>query len=114
MSHAPQNSSRSSDFIARLPAGIRTKRELFEAMDRQLLLPDYFGHNFDSLEECLRDLSWLSPDRIILLHTDVPFDPESPDRETYLEILNDCVTHWQTVAGQPDRLLVLFPAEATE
>lgn len=35
-----------------------TKEELLAAIADALVLPDYFGHNWDGLEECLQDLEF--------------------------------------------------------
>ncbi|MGH9120384.1 MAG: barstar family protein [Acidimicrobiales bacterium] len=36
-----------------------TRRDLFREFQRALELPDYFGRNWDALDECLADLDWL-------------------------------------------------------
>jgi hypothetical protein len=38
---------------------IGSKQDLMGALGKALELPDYFGGNWDALEEVLRDLSWL-------------------------------------------------------
>ena len=83
----PQDFSAASDLVVRLPGRYPRKQDLFRALARGLKLPGYFGNNWDALEECLCDLSWLkSPAGIVLVHKQVPLaDPA--DRQTYLSIL---------------------------
>jgi RNAse (barnase) inhibitor barstar len=79
---------RAPDFLLmRLKGRLRRKGDLFRALSAELKLPSYFGQNWDALEECLCDLTWLdSPAGIVLLHDRLPLaDPLQ--RETYLTIL---------------------------
>lgn len=46
---------------------IKTKQELLRAFAVTLSFPDYFGHNWDALEECVRDLAWLPPGNLLLI-----------------------------------------------
>lgn len=94
--------------IARIPAGLGRKQPLFEALSRALRLPGYCRHNWDALEEALRDFSWLSEvDTVWLVHADLPFSGTSQNRGTYLSILRECVAHGQTCG--PVRLRCVFP-----
>ena len=79
---------RAPDFrVARLKGRLRRKQDLFRALSAELKLPSYFGQNWDALEECLCDLTWLdSPAGVVLLHYQLPLaDPSQ--RKTYLAIL---------------------------
>jgi hypothetical protein len=49
---------------------IISKGELMDAVARSLSLPDYFGRNWDALDECLRDLEWLRAPGYVILLTD--------------------------------------------
>jgi len=96
--------------VARLPKGVRTKHELLEQLSEALRLPDYFGHNWDALEECIRDFSWLEPGTVQLIHLDLPLPDNPAALETYLSILSGAVASF---SGREDRaLLVFFPREA--
>jgi len=74
----------------------KTPANLFAEFARALEFPDYFGHNWDALEECLADLEWLPAKGYILLITDagcvLPGDEE--EYETFLEILRDAGEAW--------------------
>ncbi len=98
--------------VVSLPAGLRSKRKLLAQYAGQLSLPDYFGWNWDALDECLRDLSWLEANRpVIIAHAGLPFHGHRHTRQTYLELLQGAVQFW--VSGpQPHRLRVIFPSRA--
>ncbi|MEI8014646.1 MAG: barstar family protein [Nitrospira sp.] len=74
----------------------KTPANLFEEFARALKFPDYFGHNWDALEECLTDLEWLPAKGYILLVTDAAhvLPSDDADYETFLEILRDAGEAW--------------------
>jgi RNAse (barnase) inhibitor barstar len=96
----------SAESLVRPPAGTvlkiikgshcKTPANLFAEFARALGFPDYFGHNWDALEECLADLEWLPAKGYILLITDaahvLPNDEE--EYETFLEIIRDAGEAW--------------------
>jgi hypothetical protein len=48
-------------------AGVLEKKELLARLARGLHFPAWFGGNWDALEDCLTDLSWLEGDGHVLL-----------------------------------------------
>ena len=48
---------------------IDSKQDLMAAISEALELPDYFGGNWDALDEVLRDLGWLEADGHVLVLT---------------------------------------------
>ena len=74
----------------------KTPATLFAEFARALEFPDYFGHNWDALEECLTDLEWLSAKGYILLFTDAAhvLSNDETEYETFLEILRDAGEAW--------------------
>ena len=48
-------------------AAIGGKQDLMAALSDSLDLPDWFGGNWDALDESLRDLSWLEADGHVLV-----------------------------------------------
>jgi hypothetical protein len=85
-----------------------SKRALLQWYAANLQFPDYFGDNWDALEESLRDLSWLPAGRIVLYHPQLPLPGTSQgtDRRTYVHLLADTARHWQRAGGR--ELIVAF------
>lgn len=99
-------------FRARVPAGIVTKTVLMNALAEALQFPDYFGGNWDALEECIRDLYWLPAGDVIVVHEDIPLENDQRSLSIYLSILQDAVVKW--AASKERRLWVLFPPDSKE
>jgi RNAse (barnase) inhibitor barstar len=74
----------------------KTPATLFAEFARALAFPDYFGHNWDALEECLTDLEWLPAKGYVLLITDAThvLSNDETEYETFLEILRDAGEAW--------------------
>lgn len=73
-----------------------TPAGLFTEFARALGFPDYFGHNWDAMEECLADLEWLPAKGYVLLLTDAQavLADDEDEYETLLEILSDAGEAW--------------------
>jgi hypothetical protein len=104
-----------TEFASKIIQGAKcqTTAGLLTECARALDFPDYFGHNWDALEECLIDLEWLPAKGYILLITDagcvLPDDEE--EYETFLEILRDAGEAWGTgQAGMGARRATPFHA----
>lgn len=86
-------------------AKCQTTDGLLREWARALDFPDYFGHNWDALEECLADLEWLPAKGYILLITDaaqvLPEDEE--EYATLLEVLQDAGEAWGNGQAGMDR-----------
>jgi barstar (barnase inhibitor) len=87
-----------------VPAGIQSKDALLGLYAENLRFPDSFGNNWDALEECLRDLSWLREHSIRIVHADQPLSSDPASARTYSEILRGALTFWQ---GNPARSLTI-------
>ncbi|MBK5281488.1 MAG: barstar family protein [Nitrospiraceae bacterium] len=77
-------------------AKCQTTAGLLTECARALDFPDYFGHNWDALEECLADLEWLPAKGYILLITDAArlLPDNEEEYETFLEVLRDAGEAW--------------------
>ena len=98
--------------VARIPAGIASKKELLNALATGLGLPAHFGRNWDALEESLREFSWAPGARVIaIVHDALPRLPEDELR-TYLEVLSYSAAALRTAKDRVPSLRFVFPADA--
>jgi RNAse (barnase) inhibitor barstar len=98
-----------SGIVVCIPTGIRSKEKLFAVLVDKLRFPRYFGWNWDALEECLRDLSWLPAARpVAIVHQDLPFGPGGENRQVYLSILQGVLDHWAKDGGRV--VQIVWPA----
>ena len=104
-------SGNQTGFVVRIPKGISDRGGLFDAMERERLLPPYFGSNWDALEEVLRDFHWIPQRRIIIIHEDLPRLPER-ELQTYLDVLRNCVGDW--TPDDDHELIAVFPEESRD
>lgn len=93
--------------IASVRAGITSVDELYDVLSEALHLPNYFGRNWDALDEVLGDLSWIAPRRVVLVHEDLPELPAEQLR-VYLDVLRTAVDEWTRRPGAHE-LIVAFP-----
>lgn len=91
--------------------GCRDKHELLRRLAVSLQLPATFGHNWDALADCLRDLGWLPAWGHVLLfeHTDELRQYAPADYDILLGILDDAATFgaehdrpWFALLALPD------------
>ena len=76
---------------------IRDKQSFLQKMAEVMQFPDYFGYNWDALEECITDLDWCPAARYILIY-DYPeaFSKVEPEEwKIAYDILRSAVEYWQ-------------------
>jgi hypothetical protein len=89
-----------------------TRAGIFRELARALRFPDYFGHNWDAVYDCLTDLNWLSAAGYVLvldgferLATDEP-----GQWEIGLEVLREACAFWRPLS-RPLYALLRGPSE---
>jgi RNAse (barnase) inhibitor barstar len=77
-------------------AGVRGKQELLDAIARDLAFPEWFGSNWDALEDCLTDLAWcVASGYLLILENAAGFAAANPEEfETALEVLDAAAEYW--------------------
>ena len=85
-------------------AGVRDKGELLARISRALRFPDWFGGNWDALEDCLTDLSWLNAEGHVLLIEDAA-GLGADDFGVFKDVLSSSAQYW---AGRGKSFFAVF------
>ncbi len=98
-------------------AEVRDKDALFERLATALEFPDWFGHNWDALADCLGDLSWQQTDGYLILleHCDGFRASCGGDFATALQVFaaaaeawrDECIPFWVLVDMHADGIAYL-------
>ena len=65
-----------------------SKTDFLACLAKKLRFPSYFGGNWDALQDCLSDLSWLEKKKITLIFPVVPLVDEK-EMSLFLEIAEE-------------------------
>ncbi|MFJ5967629.1 barstar family protein [Streptomyces sp. NPDC093060] len=83
---------------------------VFTQFYEHLLLPEYFGWNWNALRDCLQDLSWISATHFLLTIDDAEFtlsgSPE--ERVIFHRALTDAAKYWATKPELPGQKKTTF------
>lgn len=84
------------------------KEQLLKNIAQALEFPDWFGHNWDALEDCLTDLSWReAPAHVLLIENPKPGD----DLGVLTDILRSSAESWAG-RGKPFFAIFVDPGRA--
>jgi len=88
-------------------ARARGKSGLFEALSKALKFPAHFGKNWDALNDCLTDLTWVDGRGwVLILAHGRPFAAKHPaEFDIALDLFNGVAAWWQE-DGKPFWVLV--------
>jgi hypothetical protein len=100
--------------FARIPLqGVTEKAALLHRIAGKLGFPDWFGQNWDALEDCLTDLSWCEAEGHVLAFEGFQFLP-ADDVGVLLDVLITAAEFWPergkpffAVFVDPERTLML-------
>jgi RNAse (barnase) inhibitor barstar len=83
-------------------SSVKTKAQLLRLLARELAFPDWFGRNWDALEDSLTDLAWIDKDGLaIALGGFATYRRADPDGfSTLLDIFKSAAEYWRT-EGRP-------------
>ncbi|UOO76154.1 barstar family protein [Neisseria sp. Dent CA1/247] len=72
---------------------LRTSNSFLKIMNEKLYFPNYFGFNYNALDECMQDLSWLPEGKIIINFKFI--ERLRKKNESLYNIIYDCLTMYQ-------------------
>lgn len=78
-------------------AQVTDKESFLAAVGRALDFPDWYGHNWDALADCLTDLSWMAADGyvVILDHADTFANASPADFAMALSVFQEAADTWR-------------------
>jgi RNAse (barnase) inhibitor barstar len=78
-------------------AAARNKDQMLDAVGRALRFPEWFGHNWDALTDCLLDMGWLPATGyvIILDHCDGIHGRAEADFVKLMQIFQEAAATWR-------------------
>ncbi len=78
-------------------AGVRDKQELLAAIGKAMSFPEWFGHNWDALLDCLADLGWRPAEGyvVILEHCDGIHGLAEADFVHTLQVFQEAANEWR-------------------
>ena len=92
-------------FIAHMSEDVSTEEALFRDLKDKLHFPHYFGFNWNSVWDCLRDMSWITERGVIIVHKELPFVDDSI-LKAYIKLLVDASLDWKP--GEAHFLKIYF------
>lgn len=88
---------------------VENEYDLFGKIAKALQFPDSAGGGWNSIDDALRDLSWISEKEVVLIHQALP-QLSSTAWQTYISIVSYAVDSWE---NDPEHhLTVFFPEDA--
>ncbi len=78
-------------------ANAKTKAEMLDTIAAAMSFPDWFGHNFDALADCLADMAWRPADGyfILLEHCDHIHGLAESDFVVTLQTFENAADEWR-------------------
>ncbi len=82
--------------------GLKSKniKTFLDEISRAFQFPDYFGYNYNALDECLNDLEWIRENHyaLYIMNYDQFFADESHEERIHaLQVLNNAANEWANV-----------------
>ena len=75
----------------------RNKAEMLAGIGKALRFPEWFGHNWDALADCLQDMAWMpAPGYVVILdHCDGIHGRAEGDFVKLMQVFQDAANTWR-------------------
>lgn len=89
---------------------MQSKNDVFCEMATKLKFPDYFGYNWDALEECLADLEWCEADGYVFVFEGAEqiLSSSLEALKIFFDILNEVGKGWTEELHEEEELPIPF------
>lgn len=84
-------------------AKVRSTKDLFDHLSTTLKFPEYFGHNWSAIFDCLTDLDWWLPSKgyiILCKNSDTLMDNPTLDLKIFVKVIKDASEFWRAQGVQ--------------
>ena len=103
----PKLTSSQTNLRVPLSEQLFNQARVMTRIQTRLSFPSHFSGTWESLEELLKDLSWLPANlEVQLVHSSLPMGYHPEDRKVYLELLADLARFYR--AENSNRLKIVF------
>lgn len=99
-----------NSFVAHM-SKINGVEHLFDELSEKLRFPNYFGRNWDAVNDCLNDFMWIEEKNIVIVH-DSSISLNEKDFDIYVDILHDTIL--SLLSDTDHTLRVVFPTDYKE
>lgn len=95
-----QNYDKSKTRFVFIGPDLTDKHSLLKIISDELGFPDYFGFNWDALDECLRDLHWLTENYVVFVINEknrILSKEPIGQKNVFFSCLNDASDFWDNI-----------------
>lgn len=77
---------------------MKTRSDLFSEIAKILHFPNYFGNNWNALDDCLQDLDWIHSNSIIIIIRDfdkILLEDNTKEKNIFLDCVKAANDFWE-------------------
>ena len=92
-------------------SGVYTKEDLLDELGKALRFPEYYGRNWDAVDECIRDMAWIRAKGYLVLFIELNVAAQRIPGEVVnlVDVVDDVIYEWRA-EGTPFNVVVEVPS----